>query len=231
MPRLNRTSVFRTIDSQVTSAPRMARETVREREVRNGSGTETASSANTAASPADLSRRDLFRQLGLAVAPLLTAALPSGCGYVVGSGYAAEVRTVHVPIFRSESFRRGVDFQLTEAVQKEIQRRTPFRLARAGEADTILAGRIVDVRQDVLGETRFDDPRELQLSLAVEVTWEDVRNSRMLARQQIALAPEFVQLVTLSEFAPEVGQSLATGTQQSVDRMARRIVDMMESPW
>ena len=178
-----------------------------------------------------LSRRDALQRLCGLAAPVLACAVPGGCGYMMGSGFPAEVRTVHVPIFRSEAFRRGVEFQLTEAVQKEIQRRTPFRLADEGVADTRLSGRIIDIRKDVLGETRYDDPRELQLSLAVEVVWEDVRNSRILARQQISLAPEFVQLVSLSEFAPEVGQSLATGTQQAVDRMSRQIVDMMESPW
>jgi hypothetical protein len=40
-----------------------------------------------------------------------------------------------------------------------------------------------------------------------------------------------VHLVSQAEFAPEVGQSLATGTQQSVTRLAQQVVDMMETPW
>lgn len=175
------------------------------------------------------------RPRGKAVSVLLlglvmTAA--SGCrGYIVGSAYSTDIRTVSVPIFKSDSFRRGVDFQLTEAVQKEIQNRTPFRIAKGPEADTILTGRIVRIRKHVLGETGQDDPRQLQLQLAVEVTWEDRRSGRILSEQRIPIDPGAVQLVSQADFAPEIGQSLATATQQAVDRMARQIVDMMETPW
>ena len=121
--------------------------------------------------------------------------------------------------------------QLTEAVQREIQQRTPFRLVTADRADTQLIGKLVSVRKDVLTETRFDDPRELQLTLAVEVTWEDLRNRRILAQRRISVPHEFLQVSSQATFAPETGQSLATATQQAVDRLARQIVDMMEAPW
>lgn len=162
---------------------------------------------------------------------LSVAGVLSGCGYLVGSAYPPDVQTVHVPIFTSESFRRGFEYQLTEAVHKQIQQRTPFRLADAEHADTRLTGRIVDIRKDVLGETAFDDPRELQLSLVVEVTWEDLRTRQILAQQRIPVAPEAVTLEARSEFAPEVGHSLATATHEAVQQMARQIVNMMEAPW
>lgn len=162
---------------------------------------------------------------------LLAAGTATGCGYLVGSAYPPEIQTVHVPIFTSESFRRGFEYQLTEAVHKQIQQRTPFRLADEQHADTRLIGRIIDVRKDVLGETAFDDPRELQLALVVEVTWEDIRSRRILAQQRIPVAPEAVVLESRAEFAPEVGHSLATGTHEAVEHMARQVVNMMESPW
>lgn len=158
-------------------------------------------------------------------------ALLPGCGYMVGQSYSPELRTVSVPIFENVTFRRGIEFQLTEAVQKEITRRTPYRLARGAEADTRLTGKIVDVRKDVLGETAQDDPRELQVTYMVRVSWEDLRNGQILAQQEVPIAPADVPLVGQAEMAPEVGQSLATATQDAVDRLARRIVDMMEVPW
>lgn len=170
-------------------------------------------------------------QRTLPLVALLIAA-PVGCGYMVGSAYQPEIRTVHVPTFTSNSFRRGLETRLTEAVHKEIQSRTHFRLAKAGYADSRLVGNIVDVRKRVLGESRFDDPRELELSMAVEVTWEDLRHGGVLAPQQrIPIPVELVGLLTTGDFAPEVGQSLATAEQQMVDRLARQIVEMMEMPW
>ncbi|MGH7201153.1 MAG: LptE family protein [Planctomycetaceae bacterium] len=155
----------------------------------------------------------------------------TGCGYMVGGAFQSDVRTVHVPIFGNETHRRGIEFLLTEAVQKEIQSNTPFRLAKGPYADTRLSGRIISFSKNVLGESFFDDPRELQVTLAVEVTWEDLRTGRVLAQQQVPIAPEVVQLLSQASFAPEVGPSLATATDDVVQRMARDIVNLMEAPW
>jgi len=175
-----------------------------------------------------------FQQMSRSGVVLLGLVLTavSGCrGYIVGSAYSTDIRTVSVSIFKSDSFRRGVEFQLTEAVQKQIQSRTPFRIAKGPDADTILTGRIIRIRKRVLGETGQDDPRQLQLQLAVEVTWEDRRSGRILSEQRIPIAPGSIQLVSQAAFAPEIGQSLATAQKQAVDSMARQIVDMMETPW
>ncbi len=162
---------------------------------------------------------------------LLAVALPGCAGYMVGGAYAPDVRTVHVPTFTTDSYRRGFELQLTEAVQKQIQSRTPYRLTKGPGADTRLTGHIVEVRKDVLTETRFDDPRELQLSLAVEVRWEDLRSGQVLSSRQMPLSGDAVQLIAHSEFAPEVGHSLATATQDVTESLARQIVSMMETPW
>lgn len=155
----------------------------------------------------------------------------AGCGYLVGAPYQPEVRSVHVPMFTSDSFRRGIEFQLTEAVHKQIQSRTPFRVTKEPYADTRLTGHIAEIRKDVLGETRDDDPRELELELAVEVTWEDLRTGQVLAQQRIPITADVVHLVSNASFAPEIGQSLATGTQSAVNRLARQVVELMEMPW
>ncbi len=39
------------------------------------------------------------------------------------------------------------------------------------------------------------------------------------------------RLFSSGEFAPELGQSLATANQEAIGKMARQIVDMMEAPW
>ncbi len=155
----------------------------------------------------------------------------NGCGYIVGSAHQPDVQTVQVSIFESDSYRRGLEFQMTEAVQKQILTHTPYRMAKGANADTRLTGRILQVRKDLLSETGFDDARELQVEYAVEVTWEDLRNKRILAQQQFPITPELIHLVSTAEFVPEVGQSFATGNKKAIDRMARQIVQMMETPW
>jgi hypothetical protein len=162
---------------------------------------------------------------------MLAGLSASGCGYTIGNSFQHDVRTVYVPIATSEDYRRGPEFQLTEAVQKQIQQRTPFRLCKDEAADTKLTMKIKNIRKSVLGTTAQNDPRELQVQYAVEVTWEDLRTGRILAQQKVSIEPEVTRLFASGEFAPELGQSLATGTQVAIDKMARQVVDMMEAPW
>lgn len=168
---------------------------------------------------------------GVVVWFALGALLASGCGYLVGAPYSTAIRTVEVPIFKSDGFRRGIEFHLTEAVQQQIRGRTPYRLAKGVEADTRLSGRIVSYGKKVIGLSPTDEGRELQFGLAVEVTWEDLRSGRVLAQQRIPVTPDAVALVADAEFAPEVGHSQATAEKQVVDRLAQQIVDLMEVPW
>ncbi|MEO1999594.1 MAG: LPS assembly lipoprotein LptE [Planctomycetaceae bacterium] len=180
----------------------------------------------------------LFFRTGIPPATLACTALActalfvlSGCGYMLGNAFEPEIHTVHIPVFASNADRRGIEFMVTEAIHREVKQRSSLRLAKPPNAQTRLTGRIVDVRKDALGETRFDDTRELQLQLAVQVRWEDLRTGEVLAQQRIPLPANLRQLVATAEFAPEVGQSLTTANNQAVQNLAAQVVDMMELPW
>lgn len=162
---------------------------------------------------------------------LACAVAVSGCGYTLGTPMVQGVRTVHVAVFKTDSFRRNLDYLLTEAVQKEVRTRSGYRLEEPDVADTILKGKIVEIRKNPLVENRFDDPREIQLMVGAEVTWIDRRSGQILQQQTFPLGPELTQHASNVSFAPEVGQSLATAQQESATRLAARIVDLMEAPW
>jgi len=179
--------------------------------------------------PPAVHRRRLVGQCLAWCAAVMLAA--PGCGYLVGPSHDLQITTIEVPTFENDTFRRGLEQTLTEAVQKEIQERTVMRLVRGPGAQTRLKGRIVDVRKSLLGENRFDDGRELQLSLVVEVTWEDLRNGQVISQQSIPVDADAVSLYSQADFAPEVGHSMATAVQQATQQTARRIVDMMDAPW
>lgn len=167
----------------------------------------------------------------LILAAVAQSALLSGCGYAVGSPYSAEIRSIYVPTFQSSSNRRGLEFQLTEAVIKQIQMRTPFRIVDEPEADTKLTGRLISADKSVLGVNGYSDARELQVNLVVDITWEDLRTGKILKERAVPIAPDVIRQTSQASFAPEVGQSLATANQQALDALARNIVDMMERPW
>ena len=73
-----------------------------------------------------------------------------GCAaYQVGPGslYRTDIRTVHVPVFRSDTLRRDLGERLTEAVIKEIENRILNKVTHRENADLVLSGNIVRPEQ------------------------------------------------------------------------------------
>ena len=66
----------------------------------------------------------------------------SGCGYSTKSLYNKNYHTVAVPIFENKTFRREWEFRLTEAIAKNIEYRTPYKVAKQDKADTVLTGEV-----------------------------------------------------------------------------------------
>ena len=58
------------------------------------------------------------------LALLLVLITMAGCGYSVRPPFEPAVRTVYVPVFRSVTFVRDLNLELTRMVQQEIERRT-----------------------------------------------------------------------------------------------------------
>ena len=157
----------------------------------------------------------------------------AGCAtYQIGNRtlYPQDVHTVYVPMFDSDSFRRNLGERLTEAVMKEIENKTPYKVVGTPNADSILSGRIVSETKRVVTENHYDDPRQLDVSLSIEVSWVD-RGGGILYDGCVALPPELRMVTASATFVPEYGQSVATAHQRAVERVAQQIVGMMEAPW
>ena len=169
----------------------------------------------------------------MALAWLGLSAVVGCAGYQLGNQtlFPSDIRTVYVPVFASESFRRNLGERLTEAVCKEIERRTPYKVVSSANADSILTGRIVGEEKHVVINTLNSDPRELQVSLRVQVTWVDRRGALLRGEAAVPLPQEVTELYAGANLVPEMGQSVATAHQQAIQRVAQHIVDLMEAPW
>jgi hypothetical protein len=184
------------------------------------------------ASAAPAARRWAGPWLGLCLA----AALPlwGGCaGYQIGPRglYRPDVRTVHVPMVQSDSYRRYLGEQLTEAIVKEIELRTPYKVVDADAADSVLQVRLVSEGKRVLAENRFDEPRDIETDFFLQVTWIDRRGDLILTPMGIPATPLMLNLGQQANFVPEGGQSLATAQQEAIQRLAQQIVGQMELAW
>ena len=180
-----------------------------------------------------VARRTGARVACYAVCGLLLVAWAGCAGYQIGnqSLYPAHIRTVHVPMFDSTSFRRNLGERLTEAVQKEIELKTPYKVVHDPNADSVLSGRIVGETKRLVAGSRGGDPREVQVNLRVEVRWIDRWGEVLRRAEPIPLPPEVTDVGASSNVVPEVGQSVAVAHQRAITRLAEQIVALMEAPW
>ena len=165
--------------------------------------------------------------------PLLHATLAlviAGCGYSTRPPYDMNIRTVYVPMFESEVFRRGIEQELTEAVIKQIELTTPYKVVRSEQADTVLKGTIRAVTKRLRVDTPEDEPRLIQANLIVDVEWRDLRTGKVLSSGQVPV-PDGFRIRGAADYAPELGQTMATARHQLAQRLAQQIVALMEEPW
>ncbi len=147
-----------------------------------------------------------------------------GCGYNTGSLVSREYSSIYVPIWENFTFRRGLEFRLTELLQREIERKTHLKLTTEGRADTKLTGEIVDFDQRVLTEDLLDNPVETQVTVVVNFRWEDLRTGQTIVRE--------VALSQTAEAIPGRGEVPGgAAATEAFEDLAERIVEKMESSW
>ena len=177
---------------------------------------------------------DRLRTSTSLVSLLAIVATCVGCaGYQIGSQtlYPANIRTVFVPIFESDSFRRQLGERLTEAVVKRIESTTPLKVVGRADADSVLQGRLISERKILVTENAYDEGRDVEAVWRVEVTWTD-RQGRTIGNNMLQPLPPVLLTITGSgHFMPEAGQSLATAQHDAIERLAKQIVEQMEVPW
>lgn len=158
----------------------------------------------------------------------------AGCArYQLGTRglYNDTIRTIYLPVIRNETWRHELGVQLTEAVQKAIELRTPYKVVASPSADSTMTCRVTTQTKRTVTEAITDEPRAVENLLTMQVTWTDRRGNLLMENRfvpQGELAFHFVQGV---DFVPEGGQSMATAQQRAVEALADQIVNQMEIRW
>lgn len=186
----------------------------------------------------------------------LAAFLGGGCasdnnikllGYQVGPVHDNHIRTIRVPVFKNRTYRLGIEDDLTRAVIKEIEAKTPYKVVGGGQpADTELEGIIITSGKNVINRNQLNEVREAETTVSVEIYWRDLRTGELLSQPKkkapqlpsaldptpSAPAPDKPLMVTsTATFIPELGQSLNSSQLKACEKLASQIVGMMENPW
>ena len=159
----------------------------------------------------------------------------SGCaGYRMGTRtmFRSDVQTVHVPVIESDLYRRNLGERLTEAVVKQIELATPYKVVgNADSADSVLRCRLTSERRQLTVETRTDESRTIEVAFSVQVDWLDRTGQSLVQRTEVPMPSSLLSVAQATEFIPEAGQSMATAQQESIEALARQIVGQMEAAW
>jgi len=156
------------------------------------------------------------RRCAGALAGLVLAATTavSGCGYSMGSLVRDDIRTVAVQLAENPTFRRQLEFQLTEDLKSAILSRTELRIVEENEADVVLFGRILNVREQVLIES--------SVLITVEFRAVDRRDG----------TEKTVRLTDRAEFLTGRGENFDSATEESFSDLSEALVyNLLEKPF
>jgi hypothetical protein len=161
----------------------------------------------------------------------IVAAFVGFCGCAEMSGYSnkslfpEKIGSVYVEMFDNRSFRRGVEYELTDALAKRIEAETPYKIISSRDrADTVISGQIVSVEESWLStERQTGRALEKEVELRAIVNWENLKTGELLIDNQSVSAS-----AAYSEWQE---QGFRYGATLAANNLARRIVELMEKEW
>jgi len=182
-----------------------------------------------------------LRSLPCALVPLCSCALmPFAfclfaclcfCGCSGTSGYSNEslfprdVNTVCLQMFDNRTFRRGVEYELSDALAKRIEADTPYKIVSSTDrADTVINGQIVSITESALSlERESGSVLEKDVEVRAVVNWKNLKTGELLiASRQVSAS------ATYSTFQK---QDFSYASSLAANNLARKIVELMEKRW
>jgi len=155
--------------------------------------------------------------------------LSSGCngigGYSNESLFPQELSSVNLEMFDNQSFRRGVEYELSDALSKRIEAETPYKIISSRDrADSVISGQIVSINESVLSmEREVGQALEKEVQLKAVVSWKNLKTGELLIDNQTIRAQ-----ATYSEFQ---NQDFSYASALAANKLAQKIVELMQKKW
>lgn len=155
--------------------------------------------------------------------------LVCGCAGVAGysdqSLFPQEISSISLEMFDNRSFRRGVEYELSDALAKRIESETPYKIAsNADRADSLMRGQIVSISESVLTtEREIGLALEKEVELKAIVTWKDLKTGKLLIDNQTVTAS--------ASYSDYQMQDFGYASAIAANKLAQKIVELMEKNW
>ncbi len=146
-------------------------------------------------------------------------------GYSNASLFPDDIGSVYLEMFDNRSFRRGVEYTLTDALAKRIEAETPYKIVSSRDrADSIISGQLVTVGEGILTlEREIGRPLEKEVMLTAVVNWKNLKTGRLMINSETVTAA-----ASYSQFQ---NQDFTYASAVAANKLARNIVQLMENPW
>jgi len=143
--------------------------------------------------------------------------------------YPQDISSVYVEMFDSRSLRRGYEYVLTDAIAKQIEARTPYKIVSdPDKADTMLSGQISSIGSAVIAGERFTGRAlEKEATISVSVSWKNLKTGGLLINNEIVSASaSFSELLDRNPT-----QDFDYAATVAANRAAEKIIELMQKKW
>ena len=114
---------------------------------------------------------------------LLALFLVSGCGYSAGKLLPGHIKKLYIPTFENDTTRYGIEQDITTAVTEAFTNDNRLSVVSEGEADAVLHGVIIAYEKGALTFDRAQSVDEFKIEITVAVEFEDLREGKVLWRE------------------------------------------------
>ncbi len=146
-------------------------------------------------------------------------------GYSNQTLFPDDITGVRLEMFDNRSFRRGLEFVLSDALAKRIEVETPYKIVSSHDrADSVMSGQLVAVNESILTVERdVARPLEKEVTVTAVVNWKNLNTGRMMINNEAVTAS-----ASYSEFQ---NQDFTYASHLAVNKLAQKIVELMENEW
>ncbi len=162
---------------------------------------------------------------------LLIAAVASliplnGCGqgYQNSWLYPQDVKTVYVEMLDTSGFRRGYEYELTDAICKQIESQTPYKIVSdRNVADSVLSGRLGIGTGILAGDPYTGRALQNESLVTVTVMWKNLKTGQLLIDNESVSAS--------NSYSTQLGQTVDYSISRAANKAAQKVVERMQTPW
>jgi hypothetical protein len=146
-------------------------------------------------------------------------------GYSDESLFPKDIKSVRLEMFDNQTFRRGTEYELSDALAKRIESDTPYKIVTsANRADTVISGRITNIRESALSVDReLGNVLERELQIVALVDWKNLKTGEFLIERETVRAS--------ATYAGLQNQGFQYASALAANKLAEKIVELMETKW